>query len=72
MRGCLFAGLKHDAAFAQLAAINGGFASRAAAPPTRRRESFNPNSGLPTAASAFSRKRLANSPQCSAAGVIFA
>jgi hypothetical protein len=34
--------------------------------------SLDPNSGLPPAASAFSRQRLANSPQCSAAGVIFA
>jgi hypothetical protein len=37
-----------------------------------RRFSLDPNSGLPPAASAFSRQRLANSPQCSAAGVIFA
>jgi len=72
MRGCLFAGLKHDAGFAQLAAMNGGFASRAASPPTPRRESLNSNSGLLPAASPFSRRWLANSPQCSAAGVIFA
>jgi len=69
---CLFEGLKHRADFAQHAAMHDGFAPPGASLRMHRRRSFNPNSGLTPAASAFAKQWLANSPQCSAAGVIFA
>jgi hypothetical protein len=39
---------------------------------TLRRQSLNSNSGISPNASAALRRRLSKSPQCSAAGVIFA
>jgi hypothetical protein len=53
-------------------AADGVSATRVAGPAALRREPLNTNSDIPPSASPPSRRRSRKSPQCSAAGVIFA
>jgi len=53
-------------------AVDGVSATHVAGPGVARRESLNSNSGISPNASAALQRRSSKSPQCSAAGVIFA